>query len=89
MIGNKYDLMQDIEPESIDSFAEINDIKLHFKVSAKENKDVEQTFESIARYLHSGLCEVDESTWDEIHLDEECLIRAKRRANCVGSCSRS
>ncbi len=56
LIGNKFDQEedQDVDQKTADEFAAANGIKLHFRVSVKDNQGVQEAFEEIAKYLHCG-----------------------------------
>ena len=97
MAGTKYDLKEDLEPQATDTFAQLHDIKHHFKVSAKENSGIREMFEAIAKCLHS-INQVHRSTTGTVvrcesaQLEKVCLIQTNEPQShykCVPSCSRS
>lgn len=78
LLGNKYDLT-DANPASLhsgispDKFAHDCGIEQHFKVSAKEDNRVQETFEAIARYLHY-----------RTDLDDSTKRREQNQSFCIG-----
>ncbi len=84
LIGNKFDRQedQDVDQKAVDDFAAANGIKLHFRVSVKDNQGVQEAFEEIAKYVCSG--------WNP----EPALVlhdlehsSAPRRSPCSGYCT--
>lgn len=54
LIGNKTDLgVEDTERKVVEVFVETNDVKLHFRVSAKKNEGLHEAFTAIAQYVYT------------------------------------
>lgn len=86
MIGNKADLPPDMDLDIPDSFATSNDIKLHFKVSVKENEGLQGTLEAIATFLCSTLEEgEDELLQDDPNWDIVTLDVGESQKPCIGT----
>ena len=92
LIGNKYDADDpDVAPELSSVFAENNNIKIHFRVSAKKNEGIWETFQAIAQHIDwtystSGDFSQTVGQWQQISLTDTYVPHDHR---CAGACSRS
>lgn len=93
LIGNKYDAEdQDVDPEVSSVFAENNDIKIHFRVSAKKNEGICETFQAIAQHLDCAMSTASDASqtlgqWQHISLTD--IDNCAHHNRCAGACSRS
>ena len=88
MIGNKFDLEEDIDPKVAELFAAANGVKMHLKVSVKENQGLQEAFGAIAKHLHCGESEdsIEHYQSSSILLHDPPL---PKKSTCAGgSCSR-
>ncbi len=54
LIGNKSDLgTDDVDRKVVQGFVDSYDVKMHFRVSVKNNDGIQEAFTAIARYLHT------------------------------------
>ena len=54
LVGNKTDLEPEVDPSTVQGFAEAHEFGLNFQVSCKDNVGIKEAFDKLAEELHKA-----------------------------------
>ena len=54
LIGNKTDLEPEVDPSTVQGFADAHEFELNFQVSCKDNVGIKDAFDRLAEELHKA-----------------------------------